>query len=228
MRSCHTPPPRARRHLALRARSTCPSSCGGASTRRCWPSATNTAPSAGVCTALAPRSAPPESRVDAAALILRRALRRFANPVDLNGATSWVFLNSPENVQVARARPLLPRGQKSARVCELATCPVVGKWTLTPALAVGVGDKREELHAAVLAGALLAQDVTFGAGTINSNLQRHAFPLCSGPGKLGPGFCNDGSPSHQQVSLCAHNLGNCSRRQCSDGPACVHRTSTSL
>jgi hypothetical protein len=25
--------------------------------------------------------------------------RRFANPASLNGATSWVFLNSPENVQ---------------------------------------------------------------------------------------------------------------------------------
>ena len=24
---------------------------------------------------------------------------RFANPASLNGATSWVFLNSPENIQ---------------------------------------------------------------------------------------------------------------------------------
>jgi hypothetical protein len=27
------------------------------------------------------------------------AVRRFANPASLNGATSWVFLNSPDNVQ---------------------------------------------------------------------------------------------------------------------------------
>lgn len=27
------------------------------------------------------------------------SLPRFANPASLNGATSWVFLNSPENVQ---------------------------------------------------------------------------------------------------------------------------------
>lgn len=28
-----------------------------------------------------------------------RCVSRFANPASLNGATSWVFLNSPENVQ---------------------------------------------------------------------------------------------------------------------------------
>jgi hypothetical protein len=32
-------------------------------------------------------------------LLLPMLLCRFANPASLNGATSWVFINSPDNVQ---------------------------------------------------------------------------------------------------------------------------------